>query len=485
MSKDNIIKAKISSNLIIPKRELPERLYNDLIDQLSWENPEYRAARVKGMSTYNIPQWIFGMREIRDTLYIAREYYGEVEALAKRYGYVLDIKDERVFDENAQPIPHKITLWNSQRPAVERLLSDVYGHQGVLVAPCGAGKTNVLLYVICELGQKALVLCHTNDLMHQWVERIREFVGIEPGIIQGEKYDVRQITVASVMTLARRELDREFLRTFGLVALDEAHHCPADSFKEVMDQFHAYFRFGATATPDRVDELEGLLFAICGPIIAEIRRKDLLNEGKIIPTAVQPVETGFDFAYRGMRSWHPMIRALISSRQRNEQIVSNIVRQHRSGDHVQLVLSKQIDHLLNLRELLTSRAPDIPSSLLIAGGNKKDRSGRVVRNVAMSKKERQEAIERARRGTVRVLFGTSLTDEGLDFPRLDRLHLTFPTRAEGKVTQQVGRIQRAARGKTDALVFDYVDEISLLRDQWGDRRRAYHEIGLTVNRVRQ
>jgi len=318
--------------------------------------------------------------------------------------------------------------------------------------------------------------------MHQWVERIREFVGIEPGIVQGDKCDIKQITVASVMTLARRQLDREFLRTFGLVALDEAHHCPADSFKEVMDQFHSYFRFGATATPGRTDELEGLLFAICGPIIAEIKRKDLIAEHKIIPAAVQPIETDFDYPYVGMRSWHPMVRALINSQRRNEQIVQTIIRQHRSGDHVQLVLSKQIDHLLNLHELLAKRAPDIPSSLLIAGGTKRDRSGRITRNVAMSKKERQEAIDRARRGVVRVLFGTSLADEGLDFPRLDRLHLTFPTRAEGKVTQQVGRIQRASDGKTDAVVFDYVDEISLLRDQWGDRRRAYHEIGLAVNR---
>jgi len=482
-SPNNIIRARISSNLIIPRGQLPDRLHDVLIDQLSWENPEYRAARQKGQSTHGIQPWIFGMREVGGSVYIAREYYGEVEALAQRYGYRMHIRDERVLDEDAPKIPHNITLWDSQKPAAARMLSDVHGHQGVLVAPCGGGKTNVLLYVICELGQKSLVLCHTNDLMHQWADRIREFVGIEPGIIQGDKYDIQQITIASVMTLARRELDREFLRTFGLVALDEAHHCPADSFKEVMDQFHSYFRFGATATPGRTDELEGLLFAICGPIIAEIKRKDLIAEHHIIPAAVQPVETGFDYPYVGMRSWHPMIRNLTNSLRRNEQIVNNIIRQHRSGDHIQLVLSKQIDHLLNLHELLRSKAPDIPASLLIAGGTKKDRAGRVVRNVSMSKAERQAAIEAARRGDVRVLFGTSLADEGLDFPRLDRLHLTFPTRAEGKVTQQVGRIQRAANGKANALIFDYVDEVSLLRDQWGDRRRAYREIDLTINRA--
>jgi superfamily II DNA or RNA helicase len=478
-----IIRSTIAGHLIIPKREIPERLYNTLVEILTWENPEYRDARIKGQSTKDIVPYILGIREIGDKVYIAREFYGEVEALAARYGYQLDIKDNRIFDEKAKPFPHKIKLWKSQIPAARRMLSDKHGHQGVLVAPCGGGKTNILLYVMCELGQRSIVLAHTNDLMHQWMQRIKEFTGLTPGIIQGDKYDVREITVASVMTLARRELDEEFLQHFGLVALDEAHHCPAESFKEVMDQFHAYFRFGATATPGRADELEGLLFAICGPIIAEVKRKDLLAEGKIIPTAVQPVETDFDYPYRGMRSWHPMIRALVNSRRRNEQIVRRIIQEHRSGDHIQLVLSKQIDHLASMQSLLQQHAPNIASSLLIAGGTKKDSAGNIVRSISMSKAEREATIAAARRGDIRVLFGTSLADEGLDFPRLDRVHLSFPTRAEGKVTQQVGRIQRAARGKSTAIVFDYVDSVGLLRDQWADRRRAYHEIGLEIHKA--
>jgi superfamily II DNA or RNA helicase len=459
---------------------MPERVKDAVLEQLSWDNPDYADARKKGQSTGNVEPFILGMHTVGKYHYLSREFYGEFEAIAKRYGYAVDIRDNRVFDEDAVPIPHKIKLWKSQVPAARAMLSNKIGHQGVLVAPCGGGKTNVLLYVICELGQKTLVLCHTNDLLNQWRQRIRDLVGIEPGIIQGTKIDIQQITLGSVMTLAGRDIDEDLLKEFGCVVLDEAHHCPANSFKDVMDKFYSYFRFGATATPGRRDELEGLLFAICGPIIVEIDRMTLINEGHLVSAEAEPVETGFNYPYRGMRTWPHMIKALTTSRSRNELIIQQIIREHRTGKHTQLVLSKQIDHLLLLHSLLQTKAPSITSSLLVAGGTKKDKRGRVVRTFSMSKREREEAIEAARDGTVRVLFGTQLADEGLDIPRLDRLHLTFPTRAEAKIEQQVGRISRATHGKRDAVVFDYVDEVGLLRDQFSDRRGVYRDMGLKV-----
>lgn len=75
-----------------------------------------------------------------------------------------------------------------------------------------------------------------------------------------------------------------------------------------------------------------------------------------------------------------------------------------------------------------------------------------------------------------------MADEGLDIPRLDRVHLTYPSRAEGKIEQQVGRIQRAFPGKKRAVVHDYVDNVSLLRNQALNRRKVYKQIGLEVTR---
>ena len=127
------------------------------------------------------------------------------------------------------------------------------------------------------------------------------------------------------MTLARRHLDDEFLSQWGCIILDEAHHCPAQCFQEVMTQFPAYYRFGATATPRREDNLQGLLYAICGPVIAKVQRRALKAAGLIVDPVVMVEETGFSYPYTNMRQWQPMVRSLIHDRRRNAQIIENII----------------------------------------------------------------------------------------------------------------------------------------------------------------
>jgi superfamily II DNA or RNA helicase len=462
---------------------------------LTWENPEYRDRTFRGLSTRvydratrtwnELPRYIYGIETFREEYYaIAREFVPEFEKLCNDYNIEVEWTDNRIIYPS-KPIAHSIELWAPQRPAVEDLLHDDYGHQGVLDAPCGSGKTVMLLYVVAELGQPTIILAHTDDLIHQWQDYCRRLLDYEPGLIQGDTYDIKQITLASVMTLARRHLDTEFLNQWGCVILDEAHHCPAQSFQEVMTQFPAYYRFGATATPEREDNLQGLLYAICGPVIAKVERRALRAAGLIMDPIVIAHETGFQYPYSNMRQWHALVRAITNDRRRNNQIIENIIREHDSGNHVQLVLSQQIDHLTTLAQILQERRPDIAQELLIAGGTKRDRAGRIVRTVGRTKKERAAAIKAARKGDLRVLFGTQLADEGLDIPRLDRLHLVFPTRAKGKIAQQVGRIQRVYPGKRDVIVHDYLDEPRVLHNQWFERRRAYVEMELEIIRDNQ
>jgi len=485
------VHATVGGRLFLPRGEIPRDLYNALLTHLTWENPEYRDRVLRQMSTRvydrvtrtwnELPRFIYGIETVDGGYELAREFIPEFEKLCNERGITVEWEDNRVIYPS-KPIPHAIELWAPQQPAVEDLLHDDYGHQGVLEAPCGSGKTVMLLYVVAELGQPTLILAHTDDLLKQWQDYCRRLLDYTPGLIQGDTYDIKQITLASVMTLARRHLDDDFLKMWGCVILDEAHHCPAQCFQEVMTQFPAYYRFGATATPEREDNLQGLLYAICGPVIAKVERRALRQAGLIMDPLVIAHETGFQFPYSNMRQWHALVRALINDRRRNNQIIENIIREHDSGRHVQLVLSQQIDHLTTLAQILQERRPDIAQELLIAGGTKRDRAGRITRTVGRTKKERTAAIKAARKGDLRVLFGTKLADEGLDIPRLDRLHLVFPTRAKGKIAQQVGRIQRVHPGKSDVIVHDYLDEPRVLRNQWFERRKAYVEMELEIVR---
>jgi superfamily II DNA or RNA helicase len=490
------ITATVGGKLVIPRSQVPSDLFEALLTQLTWDNPEYADRVFRQLSTriydkntrtwHEIPKHIYGIEfdDENSTYALAREFIPEFERLCNERDVEIEWDDQRVIHK-ANPLPHNIELWAPQIPAVEDLMHDDYGHQGVLEAPCGSGKTVMLLYLVAELGQPTIILAHTDDLLKQWQDYCRRLLDYDPGLIQGDTLNLKQITLASVMTLARRDLNDEFLKRWGMVILDEAHHCPAACFQEVMTKFPAYYRFGATATPRREDNLQGLLYAICGPVIAKVQRRALKQAGLIVDPVVMVQETGFSYPYTNMRQWHPMVRSLIHDRRRNAQIIANIIADHDSGNHVQLVLSQQIDHLDLLARTLKERRPDITQELLIAGGAKKDRNGRVTRNISRTKAERTEAIRAARKGNLRVLFGTKLADEGLDIPRLDRLHLVFPTRAQGKIAQQVGRIQRIHPGKRDVIVRDYVDEPRILRNQWFERRKAYVEMELEIVRANQ
>jgi superfamily II DNA or RNA helicase len=469
----------LDSHLVIHRTDLPEDVKRAIYTRLTWENPEYKTAQFRRGRTDKIEPYITAVQMVGNRYLLPREFWPEFLAICERNNVNVEIQDRTVINE-ARPLEIRFTPWKSQKRAIKKLLDNKMGHQGILKAPCGSGKTNILLYVAAKLGQNTLVLAHTNDLIHQWQQRVKSLLGVKAGIVQGNTVDLQQITIASVMTLAQRNMSEEFLNRWGCVILDEAHHCPAQSFKDVMTQFPAYFRFGATATPTRSDELEGLLFAVCGDIVAEITYDQLEEEGVIVRPEVEIHETGFKFSYYGSvknnpRVWHSLVKKVVTSKQRNHYIARQIVEDANAGASVQLVLSKQIDHLRYLRRAVEREQPGLKTALLIAGSRSK--------GVFTTKEERNDIIERARRGNIRVLFGTSLADEGLDIQRLDRLHLTFPTRADAKVEQQVGRIQRAYPGKHTAVVHDYVDDISLLRNQASDRRKVYRTMGLKVKRV--
>lgn len=93
-------------------------------------------------------------------------------------------------------------------------------------------------------------------------------------------------------------------------------------------------------------------------------------------------------------------------------------------------------------------------------------------------KERDAAIEAVRTGSVDVLVATQLADEGLDIPALDTVHLAAPSRAAARVEQRVGRIMRPHPGKAQPVVFDYVDDDSLMISQWRSRCRVYRVLGV-------
>lgn len=358
-----------------------------------------------------------------------------------------------------RPTDWELHPWQQQQ--LQALLNH---EQGILKAPAGSGKTVAILAALSRLNCKSIVLVNTKDILWQWQKRAATFLGenYPVGQIGDGKFDVSPyLTVATAQTLHSRfdELeDQGFFDAFSLVCLDECHHATAETYNKILNRFSARYRVGVSATPDKTGDF-ALATHVLGPIIHETRPSEVNTLQK--PTVIR-VPTKFGFRFIGHRSryqrsnYPQMIDAIIRDPERNMQIVKCVMGE--SGHH-QLLVSKRLEHLAILRDLLEDEGFSDPIAT-ITGKDGND--------------EREEAAALA--GNEPSLILSTLADEALDIPRLDRLHLPFPQRNPGLVMQQVGRVERKHPEKSDALIFDYVDgNVGALDKQWRTRRFEVYE----------
>jgi len=330
------------------------------------------------------------------------------------------------------PLQLTVALRPYQQAAVERATQL---RDGVLIAPTGSGKTVMAMGLIARLQVRTLVLVHTRTLLTQTCEVIARCLGLQAGRIGAGQDDVRDITVATVQSFLRR--DPEDLRDhFGLVLLDEAHHCPAATFTQVIQRFRARYRIGLTATPERADALHPLMYATLGPELYRVRPSEMVHQGSLCTASVLPVETTFEggrVVDRGR-----MISRLCNDHQRNQDLASAIASSRGARS---LVLSERVQHCHDLAALLC--AAQVPTFVLVGAHSEQDR----------------ERTLQAFLGTPRaVLVATgALVGEGFDCPDLDTLYLAVPSGNTTRTTQALGRILRPHATKATARVFDFVD----------------------------
>jgi superfamily II DNA or RNA helicase len=158
-----------------------------------------------------------------------------------------------------------------------------------------------------------------------------------------------------------------------------------------------------------------------------------------------------DRRHKHQTNYQTVLKELVADADRRKVIVDCILGER---NHAQLVLSKRLSHLEALRQdcLETYEWPE--EQLMMLTGQEKT-------------KERDRVARVAGNGFC-VVFST-IADEALDVPRLDRVHLAWPTKNGAIIEQQVGRVERAHPEKRDAVVFDYVDDVAAMRAQWRER----------------
>lgn len=307
-------------------------------------------------------------------------------------------------------------------------------HAGMLVLPCGFGKTVVSIAVAARMGRRTMVVVHKEFLLEQWRERLHQFLpNASVGIIQGPKCEIdRDFIIAMVQSLASREYDDCAFESVGTVIIDEAHHMAARLFSEIFFRLPSRYVLGLTATPRRKDGCSPILHLHMGPFAHQ--EEDVINSATVLKVPyVSPW-----LSRKDEELTPPEVQRLKTKLtrdvNRNRLVLDWTVQAADKGRRV-LVLSDRVAHLEGLLSSFASLRPNLSSSLYIGG---------------MKRAARDDASKCI------VIFGTfSLAQEGLDIPELDTLILATPA---SDVTQAVGRIIRAFPEKASPVVIDLQDD---------------------------
>ena len=378
----------------------------------------------------------------------------------------LDLIDDTKW-ENLFKVGRKIAARTWQKEQVQAIMQH---KQGIIKAPAGSGKTVAVLDAISRIGCKSLIIVNTKDILWQWQARAEQFLGPDypVGQIGGGQWRISPyMTIATAQSLHSRFEELEaggFFDEFTFVCLDECHHATAETYGKIMDRFSARFRIGVSATPDKTGDFT-LAKMILGPIIHETKPSEV---NTLLKPKVVRVPTKFGFHFKGQKSrWQrsnypQMIEAIVNDQGRNSQIVREILD---NAGHHQLLVTKRLEHIDILEAMLTAARFSDP----------------IVRVTGKDKNDDREAAVALLNSQPALMLST-LADEALDIPRLDRLHLVFPQKNTGLITQQVGRVERIHPDKTDAIVFDYVDgNVGPLRKQWiGRQMEVYRPRGYKI-----
>lgn len=447
----------LSNQVVLPRFGLNPLLSKYLKDNLNFMNVDYLIKKRSGRSTYGTQMYFETVEEKENTLVMPRGVIGRLLRYCNDQKITCRLEDKRIELEPVK-FSSSISLHDYQQEAVEITNKKDFG---VIVAPPGAGKTVMGLEIIARKQQPALIIVHRKQLFDQWVDRIQSFLGIpkfQIGIINGSSCEIgEEITVAMIQSLQNPDLpDKDKLyHAFGTIIVDECHHIPAKTFREVIRHFHSYYLYGFTATPIRKNKDEKLIFIHIGDIIHEVVIPITATQNRQLSVVIQNTELFTPFNASTDKT-ETILNILIHDTARNEMIVEDIKREVRAGRKI-LVLTERKAHVDILRQYLKG----VCETITLTGEDSEQ-----------SKKLKLQLIDS---GDFQVLIATGqFIGEGTDIGVLDCLVLAYPFSFEGKLVQYIGRVQRSP---VAPVIYDYRDyRIEYFNNLFKQRNKYYRKL---------
>jgi DNA excision repair protein ERCC-3 len=413
-----------------------------------------RAKKVAGM---------IGDRIDDDTVVVHASQRGNLKQVLLKLGWPAEDYAGYV-DGEAHPIALDETEWHLrdyQRDAAE---SFWHGGSGVVVLPCGAGKTLVGAAAMAHAQATTLILVTNTVSARQWKDELIRRTSLtaeEIGEYSGAVKEIRPVTIATyqVMTTRRKGVYRHLelldARDWGLVIYDEVHLLPAPIFRMTAD-LQARRRIGLTATLVREDGREGDVFSLIGPKRYDAPWKDIEAQGWIAPADCVEVRVTLPSAERlAYATSEPEERYRLASCTHHKiDVVRSLVERH--DGQPTLVIGQYIDQLDELAEALD--APLIKGETTV--------------------NERQRLFEEFRSGSLDLLVVSKVANFSIDLPSAEvaiQVSGSFGSRQEE--AQRLGRLLRPKSAGQTARFYTIVSRDTVDAEFAQNRQRFLAEQG--------
>jgi DNA excision repair protein ERCC-3 len=338
------------------------------------------------------------------------------------------------------------------------------GGSGVIVLPCGAGKTLVGAAAMAQAQATTLILVTNTVAGRQWKRELiarTSLTADEIGEYSGERKEIRPVTIATYQVITRktkgeyRHLELFDSRDWGLVIYDEVHLLPAPVFRMTAD-LQSRRRLGLTATLVREDGREGDVFSLIGPKRYDAPWRDIEQQGWIAPAECTEVRVTLTDAERmSYAVADPEERYKMASTAHTKTAVVRTLLERHPGEPA-LVIGAYLDQLDELGEAL--QAPVIQGS---------------TRN-----REREALFDRFRAGELPVLVVSKVANFSIDLPEASvaiQVSGTFGSRQEE--AQRLGRLLRPKGDGRQAHFYSVVARDTLDTDYAAHRQRFLAEQG--------
>jgi superfamily II DNA or RNA helicase len=308
----------------------------------------------------------------------------------------------------------------------------------------GTGKTFTAVSDAKRLGGRTLFLAHTKELIEQAYQSFKTlWPEVSIGFFNGEDKDTTSHVICGSVQSISQNLKAFKEDDFTYLIVDECHHGTATTYQKIMNHFIPHFTLGLTATPDRTDG-ESVL-ELFKNIAHKLDIKTAVELGELAAVRCIRVKTNVDISQvriNGIKYNTQDLESTLFVPERNTLLVATWLKFVK--DRKTVIFCASVKH-----------AEVIAALFREAGVHAEAVSGSLQQN------KRNHILKQYDQGIIKVLCACDLLNEGWDSPSTEVLFMARPTMSKTIYIQQLGRGMRKAEGKSEVLVFDFIDNANL------------------------